>query len=214
VWKAVSCCGVPRRFLSFKNIAFIPCCFSRGGCGEGRQQHHFTHKLKTSPRILWQNPVLPKGFVSKRRFSASHGTEEVFVVPSALRNVAFVGGRCFLAGLRGKVPGQGLCVEVGVLNRCCVLGSRCSQQLPVTLGEEPRGHRHFPGQLVLRGAGQPRCGHATSPGEVLCDSWRGSGSGTGCRGFRRLLGMVGPTRPFVSLGVGPALTTELFIFSS
>lgn len=38
--------------------------------------------------------------------------------------------------------------------------------------------------------------------------------GIGCRGFCRLPSVSGLTRSFVALGVGPVLTTELFIFSS
>ena len=48
-------------------------------------------------------------------FSISQDLEEVFVVPSALHNVAFVGGQCFLARVLGKIPGQRLCVAAGVL---------------------------------------------------------------------------------------------------
>lgn len=105
----------------------------------------------------------------------------------------------------------------GVFKRC--LAPAESSSCRRCWMRSPGGHWSSHWQLVLRSSGQLKGGCATSPGEGLCESWRGGKlkipeGGIGCHGFHRLLGMLGLTRSFVALGVGLVLTAELFIFSS
>lgn len=84
---------------------------------------------------MWQNPLLLKGSVGKRCFSASRRTYKKS--SWSLHNIGFVGGQCFLAGLLKKIPGQALRVEADVL-LVLLTGAWCPVN-PAAVGSAGRG---------------------------------------------------------------------------